>query len=282
MKQNKVSVLRAYKTRKGAGLRLAESLNAEVNTCKRSPLKFPTVFLLNWGRSKEPVWLDTLEEKGVVCINHPSAIKKAVDKLECLKVLTEYDIPTLKFTEDEAIASLWYSSGYKVFCRTLTNASRGKGIVISEDGSGIVKAPLYTRGFNKTHEFRVHVIGGQVIDYVQKKKRSSDKLKELGLSYNSDIRNLDNGSVFCRDNIIISDMVKEIATSAVDVLGLDFGAVDVLAIVDKESGEVTEAVVCEINTAPQLKGSTLNRYVDAFEDLCDRIEFQKDYKHLSS
>lgn len=268
MKQNKLSVLRFTERKKGAGLRLAEGLNAIVNVCKRKPLHFPENYVLNWGRSERPVWLNEAEDSSVTFINHPDAVARAVNKLECFKLLEKAGVPTLKFTDSLQRAEDWVSvGGARVFCRTLINSSRGKGIVIVDRVCELVDAPLYTLAFDKTHEFRVHIFRGEVVDYVQKKKKSTKKLLERGLEYNSDIRNIANGSVFCRKDIIDSEEVKEIASRAVSTLGLDFGAVDMLATVDTETGGVLEARVCEVNTAPQLKGTTLKKYVAIFEKL---------------
>lgn len=60
--------------------------------------------------------------------------------------------------------------------------------------------------------------------------------------------------------------LRQIALDAVEALGMDFGAVDILWTEEKGF------MVLEVNSGPDLKRSadTLHRYVNAFMELCDK------------
>ena len=118
----------------------------------------------------------------------------------------------------------------------------------------LVAAPLYTQGIEKDKEYRVHVFKGQVIDYQQKKQR-------IGVESDSTIRNHSTGWVYTRISVVLPEGVKEQAIKAVDALGLDFGAVDICT--DLEG----TPFVLEVNTAPGLEGTTLEKYIEAFKGL---------------
>jgi glutathione synthase/RimK-type ligase-like ATP-grasp enzyme len=70
--------------------------------------------------------------------------------------------------------------------------------------------------------------------------------------------------VFCREDVVIPDSVKAMAAMAVDCLGLEFGAVDMIQKKDTDS-----FYVLEVNTRPGLEGQTTENYAKAFaEYLC--------------
>ena len=64
--------------------------------------------------------------------------------------------------------------------------------------------------------------------------------------------------MFCRDDVVRNDTMDLLAISAVDSLGLDFGAVD---IIWNESED--QYYVLEVNTAPGVEGTTLQKYTEA-------------------
>ncbi len=141
-----------------------------------------------------------------------------------------------------------------ILCRTLTRASGGRGITLARRLSELVEAPLYTEYVKKADEYRVHIFGGEVIDIQQKRKRREIPNEQI----NYQIRNHASGWVYCRDGINCPDSVIAASHSALGVLGLDFGAVDVGFNRHKE-----EPCVYEVNTAPGLEGATLNSYAEA-------------------
>ena len=84
---------------------------------------------------------------------------------------------------------------------------------------------------------------------------------------NFQIRSHDNGWVFCRRHVAPPTDVLTQAVSAVSVLGLDFGAVDV-----GWNERNQEATVYEVNTAPGLEGTTLEVYKDKILEAVGRKE----------
>jgi len=114
------------------------------------------------------------------------------------------------------------------------------------------KAPLYVLYKKKRSEYRVHVFNGQVIDVSEKRKRRGIDRDD---GY---IRNLANGWVFCRDGIVEPADLRDLAIRAVQALGLNFGACDIIW-----NERENKCYVLEVNTAPGLEGTTLQRYVDA-------------------
>jgi glutathione synthase/RimK-type ligase-like ATP-grasp enzyme len=99
-------------------------------------------------------------------------------------------------------------------------------------------------------EFRVHVAFGKSIKLAEK------------IGGNSIIRNFSHGSTFMYPNDFNhKKTLRKIARQAVDCLGLDFGAVDIIWR-DKKF------YVLEVNTSPGLTSDSdiLDRYVQAFKD----------------
>jgi hypothetical protein len=121
-----------------------------------------------------------------------------------------------------------FDKGTKIVCRTVLNGHSGKGIIISESKEQLADAPLYVKYIPKKEEYRVHVVNGEII-HLQRKARKKD----------------------------VPD--DDCAVDAVASLGLDFGAVDVIY-----NEKNNAAYVLEVNTAPGLEGTTIQKYAEAF------------------
>ena len=229
---------------------LARNLRAIYMSAKKRPIGSDTV--INWGNTK-------LNPSGLRCriINNPTSVRTAVNKhLAFLKML-ESQISIPEFTTDYNVAKEWVEDGGTVIVRNILNGHSGQGIIVVQNVDDLPRnSPLYVKYFNGKNEFRVHVFNGQVIDYIQKKQRS-------GMEEGADkfVRSYEKGWVFCRSDIIHSDLVKQEAIKAVRSLGLDFGAVDIRA-----NGDCTKVKVLEVNTAPALSGTTLTNYVNAIRN----------------
>jgi hypothetical protein len=167
---------------------------------------------------------------------------------------------TPEFTTERMRAGAWLGMGFTVVERHILNGHSGAGIRLVEPDSeeGLQKCPLYVRYVPKKQEYRVHVCGGQAVD-IQRKARRKDVADD---DINWKIRNHDNGFIFARneDGVVPPDVIVQ-AVKAVNLLGLAFGAVDVI-FNDKEQ----KAYVLEVNTAPGLSGSTLEGYLSRFKD----------------
>ena len=210
--------------------------------------------IINWGNSSGPIsW--GLGYGG--WLNSVISVAVASNKLSAFRRLAVNDVPIPDFTTEVEEANEWLKNGHAVVCRRLLRASGGKGIhIIGPDDAGLVQAPLYVKYIKKAEEYRVHVFNKKVIDVQQKKARKG--VEEV----NYKIRNHENGWVFCREEISPPDEALSIAVDAVNALGLDFGAVDIIY-----NKHYDKCYVLEVNTAPGLEGSTLGKYVQAIEEM---------------
>lgn len=211
----------------------------------------PGDIIINWGSADDPF------DGAATYVNPPAQVAVAQCKLASLARLSEAGVGVPDFTISPDTALEWLSGGNSVVCRTLLRGSGGRGIVLVRPGDPVPLAPLYTKYVKKRDEYRVHVarIGPDrytVFD-LQQKRRRHDYDGEL----DQQIRNFDNGWVFCRENIAVPSAVQDAALEAIQALGLDFGAVDV-----GYNRHYEQPTVYEVNTAPGLEGTTLFRYAD--------------------
>jgi hypothetical protein len=211
--------------------------------------------VINWGSSTHPIWDFTPG----LDLNNPWNIALAANKFDTFRVFKDFSrenncsIRTPRWTTDQNEAQDWLNSGSTIVVRHVLNGHSGRGIEIIQEGT-LPQAPLYVEYKKKRYEYRVHVFKGEVIDTQQKKKRNAD---DRPATFNTFIRNHDNGWVYCRDDID-SDIFRDaLAILAVEALGLDFGAVDIIY-----NEHENQNYVLEVNTAPGLEGSTLEKYVE--------------------
>lgn len=205
--------------------------------------------VINWGVSA-PVQGVTFH------FNQPQAIKRATDKLQAFIKMEDAEVRTVKFTDDTQEALKWCLNGATVMARTKLSGHSGDGILVIEKGKVQTlpqmmefEAPLYTQYIFKTAEYRVHVIGGKVVDTQRKiKDPDVDEVKTWK------VRSHDNGFIYARNGVEPSAARNDLAVKAVKALGLDFGAVDIIC--DKGG----TYYVLEVNTAPGLEGQTVNGY----------------------
>jgi len=265
-----IVVLRNRKGVPGIGRKLARYFNAYEVTCGFRPkVKIPdNSVILNYGRSEWPIWAEDVISRGCTFLNIPGAVENSVNKLKTLELLSTNEIPCLEFTEDENVVWGWLEGGEDAIARITLTGRQGNGIElikVEEHRNEVpfCKAPLYTKFYDKTHEFRVHIFQGKVIDYVQKKRMGKKKLDERGLEEaNELVRNHKRGWVFAHNDIIINKQVKKLAVSTARILGLDYAGIDILAKVEDE--KVIDAVVCESNSAPGMSSpTTFKAYVNA-------------------
>lgn len=240
-----------YKKGSKSAKSLAKSL--EVKRLKQFGTK--KVFrkpIINWGNSKK-----TIES---FMLNKTDNVNVAVNKLKAFQKLLECNISIPDFTTEYEVAKQWILDEEIVVARSLLESHSGKGITICHIIEDLPQnSKVYVKYFKKTYEFRVHIFKGKVIDYIQKRKRN--EITEV----NKYVRSYDNGWVFCRDNAMVLDNIKTLAVDAVNALGLDFGAVD---IVMKANGK---AKVLEVNTAPALQGTTLKCYTKAIKEWSENV-----------
>lgn len=266
-------MIHIYRIRKGVpgvGRKIARAFDAQEVTSKNPHNKIKTDdFVINYGRSVMPDWYN----ESIRIFNHPESVAFAVNKVETFKVLSKIGLPTLKFFTDKEEAENHLRKAGHIIVRHLVSGKQGKGIELLTEDDEVPEAPLYTEFFPKTHEFRVHVAFGKVIDFVQKKKMGSDKLKRLGLDEpNMLLRNHKRGWIFGRKNTTEGELIKQVAVDAVEVLGLDYGGVDVMVKfnskkTDTRNSNIVDLKVAEVNSAPGMRSpTTFNAYINSFKE----------------
>ena len=250
-------VIWPYKLYSESGAALASALHTK--RVRPNGRYFPRRgdLVVNWGCPELPQWWGN--RAVAQTLNKPQFVRNASNKFATLDILHRSGDPVVPFTSNPEEARQWFAEpiyGRKlnaVLCRTLTRANSGRGIVLAKTPEELVSAPLYTRYQPKSHEYRVHVWNGTMID-AQEKRKVNGFTETSGA--NPYIRNHPNGWVFCRDNLDVPEDVEIAAIEAVSHLNLDFGAVDIGWHPEIGVG------IYEINTAPGIEGQTLINYAN--------------------
>jgi hypothetical protein len=232
-------------------------VNIPVLIVRKNSLKYQpryTDYIINWGCSKD--WEFITHDK-------KAGHKLVVNKLDFFQQISywndkcfegqEVNIP--QWTDDGLVAANW---GFTYLARTKLNGHSGQGIIIVEPDQDQPIAPLYVQYKKKRHEYRVHFFTNNkghvtILDVTQKKKRKGFE------NVNTKIRNHQNGWVYCREDITEPDDLRTQALNTANATGLKFGAVDLIWN-EKEN----KCYVLEVNTAPGLEGTTLQKYTQAF------------------
>lgn len=206
--------------------------------------------VINWGSSECPVGL------GPVLNNNfnTSIAANKLDAFQAFRLAGNVSIPDF-YTRREDIPE----NAFPIVCRTILRGHSGVGIHIAEGPADLVPAPLYVRYVKKQDEYRVHVVRGDVIAVQRKAIRQGFE------NPNTRVRNHDNGYVFVRGGVEAPEMVLDQARLAVQALGLDFGAADIIWNNRRQT-----AYVLEVNTAPGLEGQTVQDYAEAFNQITER------------
>lgn len=218
-----------------------KSIKLQGSRFKPSP--YNTV--INWGSSECPY----------LCLNRPEYVSQASNKLSTFWKLAGTDVSIPNFSTRKEDAEQLIGIGKKVVCRTVLNGHSGQGIVIASKVEELVDAPLYVEYIPKKEEYRVHVFQGEAF-FVQRKARRMEEENP-----NWQIRNHQNGFIYANQDVDVPEHVKEMACKAVDALDLDFGAVDIIW-----NERHDKYYVLEVNTAPGLSGTTLNKYAEKFKE----------------
>jgi len=235
--------------------------------CKRNKLGSwpPRLFqndkiIINWG-SSQPI--ESWNNGRRALLNKPSAVSLACDKLKTFKTLlphVDINIPQFWTPANFQEAQQLLDDGTTpiLLARSLLSGHSGAGITVLRRGERIPQdAKIVVEYIKKKSEYRAHVVNGEVILLIQKKKRSGvEQTRDQAL-----IRSHDNGWIFaCNDVETPPETLKPMCIEAVAALGLDFGAVDVIVAQDDS------VFILEVNTAPGLEGeTTINAYRDAFQ-----------------
>ena len=239
---------------------LKEALNAKVIKLENSKFKGSKhKVVLNWGNS-------TMTEEISKCqvINKPEAVAIAVNKLKFFNKVSGL-VPIPDFTTDIKVAKEWILNSKPLIVRTKLTGHSGQGAYYIEsvdafDNFNHDKVKMYVKYIPKRDEYRVHVMGEEVIDVQRKAFKHNYKPK----SYK--IRNHSNGFMFVRGNVNPPQQLLDICVEAVNICGLDFGAVDVIW-----NNYRQQAYVLEINTSPGLEGKTVDTYSKNLQEFIDVV-----------
>jgi hypothetical protein len=215
----------------------------------------PNHLVINWGNSNNPNWDIRYRH-----LNHPVSVLRASNKLYSFRAFSDSNIQTPEWTTSSHEAGGWISDGIVVLAKTSLTGHSGAGIIVLDSSTDEMDLPdcqLFVKYKKKRYEYRVHVFKGEVIDTQQKRK--SREANQSG-DVNTLIRSHSNGWVFCRDGITPDPVRESLAIRSVEALGLDFGAVDIIYN-ERENQYYT----LEVNTAPGLEGTTLDKYVEAIQ-----------------
>jgi len=241
--------LYAYKNGSASAKALAGALGIKILLHEGKPIRNQTI--INWGSSNIVRPFDG----NLRILNKDYAVAKASNKLTTFKLFKEHGVASPDFCEARDEAESWLAEGHTVVARKVLNGHSGAGIqIVSNNDEALIDAPLYTKYVKKDQEYRIHVAGGKVI-FQQRKAR---KIEVPDEEVNWKVRNLAGGFIFANDGVVAPDGVCDVAVKAVDALGLDFGAVDILTT------KKGEAYALEVNTACGLAGKTIDAYVNFF------------------
>lgn len=241
-----------YKPGSASAKALAEALGVKRIKHNGKALYNQGATIINWGASHL--------KRAIVhpaTINSYESVAIAGNKLETFKALSGH-VPIPDWTEERVEALQWLGEGFTVVSRTVLNGHSGAGIFLKrpEDQGIMEQAPLYTKYIKKKDEYRLHVFRDNVF-FVQRKARKKEVPDD---QVNWQIRNHGNGFIFAHEGVDVPEEAKLDAIMAVKQLGLDFGAVDVV------HGTNGKFYILEVNTAPGLEGTTLQKYVEVFKE----------------
>jgi len=214
--------------------------------------------IINWGCGPNNFPFARLGGAALV-LNSPTSVGEVVNKLKFYQMNAMY-VPDFS-TDIEWAKSIIRDDGY-IFCRKILSGSGGKGIVVARVIDDLVDAPVYCKHIKKDSEWRIHLFMSpegevEVVDLQKKVKRKD------GPRDNWMVRNWDNGFIYIRGFKEIPECVLDTAKNCFSTSGLEFGAVDM--IYNKASDT---AYVLEINSAPGMEGTTVEKYAKKFKEYC--------------
>jgi glutathione synthase/RimK-type ligase-like ATP-grasp enzyme len=208
---------------------------------KRTEKRFNTDVILRWGST------ETFNKlRGRLELNTLEAVRNASNKLIMMQKLVEANIPTAEilfnpYNQSQDVIDNYRDDNGGFFIRGSNDSIRYDDSINPNDK--YISKPIV----NKRREYRVHVFNGEVIAIYE--KIPNDENVKLFKSYNChfELKNIEN----CR----LTEQDKQVCIDAVNKLGLLFGGVDLMRDKNKK------VFVSEVNSAPALNGTNIDRYV---------------------
>lgn len=257
-----------HKKTRPTGRAIAEALGIPHGT---NPNDIPrgTDKVIRWGNAKTVPF--AIEQ-----VNPARAIMLAGDKLETLRTLQAAGVACLEFRDrppEELGRTIWFGRKRRGF--------GGKDIIaFSADGvwtphhildGGLLRwdderavrkigaCELFTRYVDNSREYRIHVVNGEVIRYQRKYRKEHHVVIDDNYVR---VQNHSNGYVFRQPQRALRPERYDTSIAAVEALGLNFGAVDM--VIDDNVGPNGVSRILEVNTAASCAPKTLSAYVEAF------------------
>lgn len=197
-------------------------------------------YVVRWGTSS------SIRSPSEGEFNSRRAVNSNTDKLGSLRTLRDAGINVPEFSTTLS------DIGYPALGRQREH-TQGNDIelILQERDRYLTENDFFVEYVPTQLEYRVHVFNGEVIKVHEKRKLSDAENHAY-------IRNSDTGYIFVnpRDDPTPSD---DLSIGAVEALGLDFGAVDVI-----REEDTRDEYVLEVNTAPSLDEANLRRYGEQF------------------
>ena len=214
--------------------------------------------VVNWGSSELPE-----EVSKCRVLNKAERVKVAGNKALTFDVLARNNVSIPDYTRDRNVAIRWIQENRTVVARQSLTGHSGRGIIVMENGNEFQEAPLFVTYIPKSAEYRVHVIGGEIVDI---QRKIADPEREVT---DWKVRSHQNGFIFIRNREdgqpymnVAEQSVKDVALQAVRALGLDFAGVDIVW-----NRKMRRAFCLEANTAIGIEGSTLDVYTQGLKRL---------------
>jgi gamma-F420-2:alpha-L-glutamate ligase len=217
-----------------------------------------------------------MSRNNVMVINHSSAVENAADKLRCMQILANKNVPIPRTmfarcpVDSELITQ---KIGYPVIVKTL-KGTQGGGIFLAETADklrdlseilvhqGIDDAPVLFQEFissSSGRDIRAFVVGKKVLACMERKSTDG--------SFKS---NITRGGV--GQPVETTPQIEKIAVDTAEALGLEVAGIDLLYADDGFK-------ICEANSAPDFRGLEKFCNVSVPEAIYDFME-EKHRKHL--
>jgi glutathione synthase/RimK-type ligase-like ATP-grasp enzyme len=206
---------------------------------KRTDRKLNTDVVLRWGSTESFSRLRSRLE-----LNSLESVTNASNKKRMMEILVEAGIPTpsiLFNPETENVADDFVDENGFFYVRGANQEVRYDDRI--RVGDLYVSKPVV----NKRREYRVHVFNGEVITIYEKIPNEDNTKLFKAHNCHFELKNKDNCKLTLENQQVCIDAVKS--------LGLLFGGVDVMR--DKDQN----IFISEVNSAPALNGTNIDRYV---------------------
>jgi len=203
-------------------------------------------YLIRYGCSRSVDYIPSVKT-----INRKKSIENTTNKYKMLKKMDNAGVPVSEYSRD--LDELVNKCGYPIIGRSF-NHMQGSDVnlILQRVDDEIQNNDYYLEYINKKKEIRVHVINNQI------KKINVKKLENVS-EYNSVVWNYENGFVFGVEDNVHNGVSQSIV--AVNCLGLDFGAVDL--VIDENNN----VYIFEVNTGAGLSENNLEIYGKEFASM---------------